>query len=283
MSDKIPAGEDLVVVRSKKRTTKKKTPALTKKLLEPVAVAVESESPPVGSSVAVPPQPPPPAASVSGGLLSSLLVKKDDSGKKDEPALALSLLLSSGMEGEEDEEAIATNTVGKTQNNPATSVSSSEGEASSGGEGASSLRASGEAAGGKGSKGPNWKLGEAFKAAWQSTSSKVTAFVLRNSSSVVPEEELPPPANAREADLRVANYLIRLAAVGLATEVISVAGQNVKLVREGATKHAASLSVCQNDASTAVNNLTKLAAELKALKGFSIARKEESKAEAGRE
>jgi hypothetical protein len=85
------------------------------------------------------------------------------------------------MEGEEDEEAIA----------PAAALRSSpEGHDLSDGLGTS------PAAEGKTvATAASWKLGNAFKAAWQSTSSKVTAFVLRNSASVFPDEELPPASN----------------------------------------------------------------------------------------
>lgn len=257
-SDKIPAGEDLVVVRSKKRTTKKKTPALTKKPVDSsvpsTSGGIESESPPIGFGSHVPP---PLSHALSGGGLL----------KKEEPsALALSLLLSSGMEGEEDEEAIAA---------PAAAVSA---PAATAAEGSVSPRlrssSSGEGAGlvkdVPSSKGSNWKLGSAFKAAWQSTSSKVTAFVLRNSSSVLPDEQLPPPANAREADLRIANYVIRLAVVGIASEAVGASTHNVRLVRESCAKHSVLLSQYQQDCSAAAGNMAKLQAEMQVLAGFSV-------------
>ncbi len=266
MSDKIPAGEDLVVVRSKKRTTKKKTPALPKKVLD-TAVApsstlspvIESESPPVTTS----------GASL---LLSSFR-------KKEEAPLALSMLLSSGTAGEEDEESIApvvATPQTQTQQNSirdeeSTSSFSAVSSPSVGvddhGKDQSTAASNGNInTNNSSSVAKHWKLGEAFKAAWQSTSSKVSAFVLRNSSSVIPDEELQPAASQRETDLRVANYLLRLAVVNMASDAVGIAAQNVRIVRELSAKHVSTLSTTQNDSAIAAANMAKLSLEMQQLK-----------------
>lgn len=219
--------------------------------------------------------------------MSALLMKRSssgvaggstaDSGTTTVPSLAKlpSLLLTSGMEGEEEEELAPPPTPPLLPQQPPPPSVSSDVEHSDGGDAAPPSSDGQPLADVADPEGPattvapaaRWnKWGAALKSRWLSTTAQLSrspvlsaiGAPLPSPSPAAPAaavEVLAPVASRREADLRSANFALRMAVLSAHSAAHAAVGANVALLQEHAAACVAMLAQSRMEAILASANV----------------------------